>query len=51
MQDFCDEAHIRCECEPKGRVPAMELGFLFDQRGARGMVIGGVDKNVTEKLI
>ena len=51
LQDFCDVPHIRCQCEAEQRVPIMELAFLFDQRGARKMVIGGVDKNVTEKLM
>ena len=42
----CNDAHISCTCDQ--RVPSHEVGFLLDQRGARKMIMIGVDKKVTQ---
>jgi len=49
-QDHCQDHHIDCNCQPKDRVPANEVSFLNDQRGARKMIMCGIDKKATKKL-
>jgi hypothetical protein len=34
-----------CKCEKSSKVPAIERKFLQDQRNARQMMIGGIDRN------
>ena len=49
-QDHCQDHHSECKCQPKDQVPANELSFLYDQRGARKMFMCGVDKKTTKTL-
>jgi hypothetical protein len=39
-----------CKCEKSSKVPAIEQKFLQDQRNARQMMIGGIDRVTTKKL-
>jgi len=38
-----------CKCDKTRRVPVEERTFLSDQRTTRKMVIGGIDKTITEQ--
>ena len=49
-QDHCKDHHVECKCKPNDRVPAKELSFLHDQRGARKMIMVGLDKKTTKTL-
>ena len=44
----CEEVHICCICEELKKVPERELGFLFDQRESRMMMMLGLDGKVTQ---
>lgn len=50
VQAHCQDHHIQCGCKPKNWVPAKELSFLFDQRGARKMIMLGLDQKATKTL-
>jgi hypothetical protein len=39
-----------CKCEKSSKVPAIEQKCLQDQRNARQMMIGGIDRVTTKKL-
>jgi hypothetical protein len=38
-----------CTCPKERKVPQLEVAFLLDQRGARRMVMGGIDVQTTAK--
>ena len=44
----CKQLHD-CSCVLSNKVPVEEREFLIDQRTARNMVIGSVDKTLTAK--
>ena len=48
--ETCEDVHIDCKCESTKIVPKRELGFLFDQRGPRRMMMSGTDMKVTQQL-
>ena len=64
MQKFCTEANSQlfdiavckcldinhCNCEKSFKVPVAERSFLEDQRSTRNMMIGSIDKVVTNRL-
>jgi hypothetical protein len=63
LQKFRDESKIKlfdiaackckeflCKCNKIRRVPVEECTFLLDQRTTRKMVIGGIDKTITEHI-
>ena len=39
-----------CTCQKESKVPVIERQFLQDQRNARTMLIGGLDKEVTRQM-
>ena len=45
--DDCGDIHLDCHCDKKIR--KLDLPFLFDQRGPRAYVIGGIDVKETGK--
>ena len=45
----CNDFTI-CTCPKESKVPILEVEFLLDQRNARKMIIGGLDKEVTSKM-
>ncbi|KAG0716113.1 hypothetical protein GWK47_010415 [Chionoecetes opilio] len=46
----CVDFVVSCKCERADKVPLKERKFLEDQRGARKMIIGGIDLMETTKL-
>jgi hypothetical protein len=46
----CVDFVMSCKCERADKVPLKERKFLEDQRGARKMIIGGIDLVETTKL-
>ncbi|XP_050710076.1 uncharacterized protein LOC126994856 [Eriocheir sinensis] len=46
----CVDFLMSCKCKRADKVPLSERDFLVDQRGARKMIIGGIDLMDTKRL-
>lgn len=46
----CVDFLMSCKCKRADKVPLSERDFLVDQRGARKMIIGGIDLMETKRL-